>query len=79
MTPRQRQADLALVATALSREGYQKVTDRMNGHEVLKNAGGGRPVVDGEAGGPAESAEAFGSASLSTWRSLEPRRRPSRG
>jgi hypothetical protein len=30
------------VASALSREGYQKVTDIMNGDEVLKNAGGGR-------------------------------------
>src|ERR1700733_7653738 len=42
MTPRQHQAALALVAAALSREGYQKVTDIMNGDEVLKNAGGGR-------------------------------------
>jgi uncharacterized protein DUF3500 len=42
MTPRQRQAALALVAAALSREGYQKVTDIMNGDEVLKNAGGGQ-------------------------------------
>lgn len=42
MTARQREAALALVAAALSREGYQKVTDIMNGDEVLKNAGGGR-------------------------------------
>jgi hypothetical protein len=42
MTPPQRQAALRLVAAALSREGYQKVTDIMNGDEVLKNAGGGR-------------------------------------
>ncbi len=42
MGPRQRQAALALVAVALSREGYQKVTDIMNGDEVLKNAGGGQ-------------------------------------
>jgi len=42
MTSRQRAAALALVAAALSREGYQKVTDIMNGDEVLKNAGGGR-------------------------------------
>jgi Protein of unknown function (DUF3500) len=42
MTSRQREAALALVAAALSREGYQKVTDIMNGDEVLKNAGGGR-------------------------------------
>jgi hypothetical protein len=38
----QRQAALALVAAALSRDGYRKVTDIMNGDEVLKNAGGGR-------------------------------------
>jgi hypothetical protein len=42
MTPPQHQAALALVAAALSREGYQKVTDIMNGDEVLKNAGGGQ-------------------------------------
>ena len=42
MTSRQREAALALVGAALSREGYQKVTDIMNGDEVLKNAGGGR-------------------------------------
>jgi hypothetical protein len=42
MTSRQREAAFALVAAALSREGYQKVTDIMNGDEVLKNAGGGR-------------------------------------
>jgi hypothetical protein len=42
MTSRQRGAALALVAAALSRDGYQKVTDIMNGDEVLKNAGGGR-------------------------------------
>jgi hypothetical protein len=42
LTPAQRAAALALVAAALSREGYQKVTDIMNGDEVLKNANGGR-------------------------------------
>ena len=42
LTPRQREAALALVAAALSRDGYQKVTDIMNGDEVLKNRGGGR-------------------------------------
>jgi hypothetical protein len=42
MTSRQREAALALVAAALSREGYQKVTDIMNGDEVLKNKGGGQ-------------------------------------
>src|SRR5580704_5715729 len=42
MTANQRAAALALVAAALSREGYQKVTDIMNGDEVLKNKGGGQ-------------------------------------
>jgi hypothetical protein len=47
----QRDAALALVAAALSRDGYQKVTDIMNGDEVLKNAGGGR--TGGRPGGGA--------------------------
>lgn len=42
LTPPQRNAALALVAAALSRDGYQKVTNIMNGDEVLRNAGGGR-------------------------------------
>jgi Protein of unknown function (DUF3500) len=42
MTQRQRTAALALVAAATSREGYQKITNIMNGDEVLKNAGGGQ-------------------------------------
>jgi hypothetical protein len=52
MTARQRQAALALVSAALSREGYQKVTDIMNGDEVLKNAGGGRTGGRPGGGGP---------------------------
>jgi len=50
MTPRQRDAALALIAAALSRDGYQKVTDIMNGDEVLKNSGGGQ--TGGRQGGP---------------------------
>jgi hypothetical protein len=42
LTAQQRTAALALVASALSRDGYKKVTDIMNGDEVLKNAGGGQ-------------------------------------
>jgi hypothetical protein len=42
MTPQQRRAALALVTAALSREGYEKVTNIMNGDEVLKNRGGGQ-------------------------------------
>ncbi len=50
MTSRQREAALALVAAALSREGYQKVSDIMNGDEVLKKTGGGQ--TGGRQGGP---------------------------
>src|SRR5580658_3747647 len=42
LKPQQREAALKLVAAALSREGFRKVTDIMNGDEVLKSAGGGR-------------------------------------
>ena len=42
LTAEQRAAALALVASALSRDGYRKVTDIMNGDEVLKNGRGGR-------------------------------------
>ena len=45
-----RDAALALVAAALSKPGYAKVTDIMNGDEVLKNAGGGR--TGGRPGAP---------------------------
>jgi hypothetical protein len=56
MTPRQHAAALALVAAALSREGYQKVTDIMNGDEVLKKTGGGQTGgrQGGGPGGPGE-------------------------
>ena len=54
LTASQRAAALALVAAALSRQGYQKVTDIMNGDEVLKNAGGGR--TGGRQGGGAPGA-----------------------
>ena len=59
MTPRQREAAMALVAAALSREGYQKVTDIMNGDEVLKNRGGGR--TGGRPGGGGGGGVRFGS------------------
>ncbi len=50
LTSAQRQAALAVVAAALSRPGSQKVTDIMNGDEVLKNRGGGR--TGGRQGAP---------------------------
>jgi hypothetical protein len=51
LTARQREAALALVAAALSREGYQKVTDIMNGDEVLRKTGGGQ-TGGRQGGGP---------------------------
>src|SRR5579871_2670869 len=42
LKPAQREAALKLVASALSRQGYQKVTEIMNGDEVLRKAEGGR-------------------------------------
>lgn len=42
LTQQQRDAALNLVAAALSRDGYKKVTDIMNGDEVLKSTGGGQ-------------------------------------
>jgi hypothetical protein len=42
LTSRARAAALALVASALSRDGYQKVTNIMNGDEVLKTRSGRR-------------------------------------
>ena len=54
LMPEQRSAALALMAATLSREGYQKITDIMNGDEMLKNAGGGRTGgrPGGRGGGP---------------------------
>ncbi|MCC7010557.1 MAG: DUF3500 domain-containing protein [Acidobacteria bacterium] len=55
LTPAQHEAAMALVSTVLSREGYQKVTDIMNGDEVLQSRGGGRtggrPGGGGRGGG----------------------------
>jgi hypothetical protein len=42
LTAPKRESALAVVAAALSRAGYEKVTNIMNADEVLKNAGGGR-------------------------------------
>ena len=55
LTAAQHDAALALLKAVLSGEGHQKVTDIMNGDEVLKNAGGGRtggrPGGGGRGGG----------------------------
>ena len=56
LTDRQRTAALALVASALSHDGYKKVTDIMNGDEVLRENGGGR--TGGRPGPPAAAGRA---------------------
>jgi hypothetical protein len=58
MTQRQKDALLALMAAALSRDGYKKITDIMNGDEVLKNRGGGQ--TGGRQGGPGGGGVRFG-------------------
>jgi hypothetical protein len=48
LTTQQREAALKILATALSRDGYRKITDIMNADEVLKGGqGGGRGVQFG--------------------------------
>jgi len=49
LTPAKRAAAMAVVAAVLSTDGYRKVTDIMNGDEVLKGTGGGQ--TGGRAGG----------------------------
>ena len=65
MTPPQRAAALALVAAALSRDGYRKVTEIMNGDEVLKNGAGARQGAP-RAGGPRFGADEYYLAFLGT-------------
>jgi len=60
ITSRQREAALALVAAALSQSGYRKVTEIMNGDEVLKNRGGGRTGGRPGGGGPGRGGIQFG-------------------
>ena len=56
LTPAKRAAAMAVVAALLSADGYRKVTEIMNGDEVLKGTGGGqtggRAGGAGRAGGP---------------------------
>jgi hypothetical protein len=60
ITSRQREAALALVTAALSQSGYRKVTDIMNGDEVLKNRGGGRTGGRPGGGGTGRGGIQFG-------------------
>ena len=51
LTPAQRVSVMSLLSTALSRDGYRKVTEIIRGDEVLRTApGGGRPGPPGGGG-----------------------------
>jgi len=69
LTPAQRTAVMSLLSTALSQEGYRKVTEIMRGDEVLRTADGGGASRGGAApagvapgGAPAPGAPAGGRA-----------------
>jgi hypothetical protein len=53
LTPARRDAVMALLSVALSRDGLRKVTEIMRGDEVLRQTGGGRGP-GGPPGGPAD-------------------------
>ena len=71
LTPPQRTAVMSLLTTALSRDGYRKVTEIMRGDEVLRNtagsgarggpnAGRGAPPPAGQNGGRGRGGGVFG-------------------
>jgi hypothetical protein len=66
LTPAKRTAALAVVAAVLSTDGYRKVTDIMNGDEVLRGAGGGQTGGRGGRGGVAFGAAEYYIAILGT-------------
>ena len=66
LTPAKRSAALAVVAAVLSADGYRKVTDIMNGDEVLKGTGGGQTGGRGGRGGVTFGAAEYYIAILGT-------------
>jgi hypothetical protein len=66
LTPAKRSAALAVVAAVLSTDGYRKVTDIMNGDEVLRGAGGGQTGGRGGRGGVTFGAAEYYIAILGT-------------
>jgi hypothetical protein len=74
-TEPQRAAVMKLLATALSRDGYQKVLNIMEGDEVLRQNGGGRGVGrggPGGRGGPAFGRDQYYLAFLGTPSTTQP-------
>jgi hypothetical protein len=66
LTPTKRSAALAVIAAVLSADGYRKVTDIMNGDEVLRGAGGGQTGGRGGRGGVTFGAAEYYIAILGT-------------
>jgi hypothetical protein len=66
LTPAKRSAALAVVAAVLSSDGYRKITDIMNGDEVLRGNGGGQTGGRGSRGGVTFGAAEYYIAILGT-------------
>ena len=66
LTPPQRSAVMALLRTALSADGYRKVTEIMKGDQVLKDARSGRGGGGGPGGGPSFGEDEYYLAFLGT-------------
>jgi hypothetical protein len=73
LTEPQRAAVMKLLSTALSRDGYQKVLNIMEGDEVLRQNGGGRGGGrGGRAGGPAFGRDQYYLAYVGTPSTTQP-------
>jgi hypothetical protein len=66
LTAAQRARAMALLQTALSKQGYQKVQEIMQGDEVLRQTGGGRGRGGRGGGGPAFGQDEYYLAFLGT-------------
>lgn len=72
LTEPQRAAVTKLLTTALSRDGYQKVLDIMEGDEVLRRNGGGRGGRGGRGGGPSFGRDQYYLAFVGTPSTTQP-------
>jgi hypothetical protein len=72
LTEPQRAAVMKLLTTALSRDGYQKVLNIMEGDEVLRQNGGGRGGRGRRGGGPAFGRDQYYLAFVGTPSTTQP-------
>ena len=72
LTEPQRAAVMKLLTTALSRDGYQKVLNIMEGDEALRQNGGGRGGRGGRGGGPAFGRDQYYLAFVGTPSTTQP-------